>query len=312
MRSNPNFAPDAAPQSAFTSDDCLRILQFAADSFDEGLGAALVTLVEIRGGAARALGSQMAVRGDGLYCGFVSGGCTEAAIAAEAAEAIASGGDRFLKIGEGSRFFDIMLPCGGAITLSIHVLRDAKALRKSIGDLQARRRSGLHYNPATQSLHAAAAGETGWIDDCFLTAYRPRIRLILSGQSTELDMTSNLATAIGYDLVVATHCQERRPFDEGQIDADTAVALLHHDIDREIPILQAALAANPFYIGCLGSARTHGRRSNALRDLGHSDADIARIKAPIGIFGKARDAGSLALSVLADIAAARSGSSSQN
>lgn len=43
-------------------------------------GSALVTLVEIRSGAARALGAQMAVRGDGGYCGYVSGGCTEAAV----------------------------------------------------------------------------------------------------------------------------------------------------------------------------------------------------------------------------------------
>ncbi len=307
MRPLQAWSPDIAPESAFMSDDCIEILRFAADCVDEGFGAALVTLVDIKGGAARAPGAQMAVRSDALHCGYVSGGCTEAAIAAEAAEAIASGFDRYLKIGEGSKFFDIMLPCGGAITLSIHVLRESHALRTVIGDLEARRRSGLRYDPSAQSLQAAAFTEqSGWADGCFFTAYRPRTRVLLSGQSIELQMTASLATAVGYDLLLSTAAADGRKFGDGQIDGDTAVALLHHDLDREIPVLQAALAANPFYIGCLGSARTHKRRSDALRDLGYGEADIARIKAPIGIFGKARDAGSLALSVLADIAAARS------
>ena len=105
------LAPE--PRAAFLSDDAIDILAFAADALDQGHAAALVTLVEIRGGAARAIGAQMAVRGDGLYCGYVSGGCTEAAVAADAVIALHKGMDRNLKLGEGSPFFDIGLPCGG-------------------------------------------------------------------------------------------------------------------------------------------------------------------------------------------------------
>src|SRR5690606_16603641 len=104
------------PRAAFLSDDAIDILAFAAQSMAEGHAAALVTLVEICGGAARAIGAQMAVREDGLYCGFVSGGCTEAAVAAEAVIALQKGLDRNLRLGEGSPFFDIVLPCGGGIT----------------------------------------------------------------------------------------------------------------------------------------------------------------------------------------------------
>jgi xanthine dehydrogenase accessory factor len=129
--------------------------------------------------------------------------------------------------------------------------------------------------------------------------------VLLSGQSIELEMTASLSRTVGYDLIVSASAADGKKITSEQIDEDTAVALLHHDIDREIPILQTALAANPFYIGCLGSTRTHKRRSALLMDLGYGDEDIARIRAPIGIFGKARDAGSLALSVLAEIAAAR-------
>ena len=102
------------------------------------------------------------------------------------------------------------------------------------------------------------------------------------------------------DLVLKTHL--------GEIDADTAVALLYHDIDLERTVLQAALAASPFYIGALGSGRTHARRCEALLALGHTREDTDRIRAPIGLFPKARDAGSLALSILSEIAAIRSNS----
>lgn len=295
-----------APKMAFMSDDCIDILRFAADSFDCGQGSALVTLVEIRGGAARSLGAQMAVRGDALYCGYVSGGCTEAAIAAEAAAAIGTGFDRYLRLGEGSRFFDIVLPCGGGITVAIHVIRESESLRSTLSRLDSRRRVGLAYDPASQSLAVASfADRSGWQGDRFLTAYRPKPRIVLSGASIEVQMTTRLATASGYDVGCAATTLERMA-DVDPIDEDTAVVILHHDLDREIPILKAALAAKPFYIGALGSRTTHERRSNALKRLGYDDSDIARIKAPIGLFPKARDSASLALSVLADIAQARS------
>ncbi|WP_234836027.1 XdhC family protein [Sinorhizobium meliloti] len=86
---------------------------------------------------------------------------------------------------------------------------------------------------------------------------------------------------------------------------DSAVALLHHDPYREMGSLEIALESKAFYIGALGSDRTHSRRCNELRRRGFSDASIARINAPIGLFPKARDARSLALSILADVASRR-------
>lgn len=294
-----------APQMAFVTDDCVEILRFAADSFDSGLGSALVTLVEIRGGAARSLGAQMAVRGDALHCGYVSGGCTEAAIAAEAAAAIATGSDRYLRLGEGSKFFDIVLPCGGGITVTIHIIRDSTSLRNVLSRLNCRDRVGLIYDPTSQSLGSTGfAGHSGWHEGRFVTAFRPKPRIVLSGGSIEVETGARLARASGYEVYSDT--RPTSPLaDHGAIDEDTAVAILHHELDREIPTLKAALAAKPFYIGALGSHRTHERRVEELRRRGYLDSDIARIKAPIGVFGKARDSASLALSVLADIALAR-------
>ncbi|WP_197486936.1 XdhC family protein, partial [Rhizobium bangladeshense] len=100
------------PIQVRVKDDDAEVLKFAVDAFLHG-GAALATLVEIRGGAARAIGSQIAVATDGSFCGYVSGGCVEAAVATEALLAIAEGKDRVVEFGLGSRFFDIVLPCGG-------------------------------------------------------------------------------------------------------------------------------------------------------------------------------------------------------
>jgi xanthine dehydrogenase accessory factor len=286
------------------SDDVEAVLRFAVDGLDEGYGVALATLVEIRGGAARALGSQMAVRSDALYRGYLSGGCVEAVIAAEALQAIATGVDRCVRVGSGSPFFDIALPCGGGITVAIHVLRNADALKSVICDLASRQRSALRYDPLRQSLQPVAFRvNSTWAADYFFTAYRPRPRIVLFGRSVEVETPSRAAMAVGYD-VVSFGPAEHSPLAQADIDEHTAVAVLHHEIDHEAPVLKAAFAANPFYIGCLGSMRTHARRRSMLNYMGFDRAQIDRIKAPIGIFPQARDAASIALSVLGDIAAA--------
>ncbi len=292
------------PEQAFLTDNSIEILRFAADAIRAGVAVALVTLVEIRGGGSRSPGAHMAVREDGLYCGFVSGGCVEAAAAYEAMEAIHSGIDRKVVYGKGSPWFDIVLPCGGSITLSIHKLRSAGPLLEVLAALDQRRPAGLRYNPQSQTLQCIAPDrDTGWNGEFFDTRYPPCTRVVIYGRSIEADATARLARAAGYDVHISDSTSLRAP--PAAIDADTAVILLYHDLHRELPILQAALAATPFYIGALGSRRTHSERVQRLTELGWHARDIDRIKAPIGIFPKARDAHSLALSVLADVAAAR-------
>lgn len=284
------------------TDDPLEVLGFAANACAAGAAVALVTLTDIRGGAARRIGSQMAVRDDGLYCGFVSGGCTEAAIAAVALEALASGADREVRFGAGSPYFDIVLPCGGGITLLIHVLRSPHVMLAVLAAVAERRPSGLRYDVSEQSLiDVPHAIETGWNGQRFDIGFRPRARLLIHGRSIELEATAKVARAAGFEVHSCETYESHSA--SGFIDAFTAVALLFHDIDRELAVLQAALAATPFYIGALGSSRTHQRRIEMLQEMGYSEAAIARIKAPIGIFPKARDARSLALSIVADIAA---------
>lgn len=289
-------APQVTPERAFLTDDSQQILRFAVEALMSGQQAALVMLVEVRGGAARSPGALMAVREDGQYCGFVSGGCVEAAAAFEALEVIASGQDREVRYGQGSPWFDIVLPCGGGITLAIHKLHAAQPLLSVLNHLEQRQPAGLRYTP--QSLTSLPAPtQTGWHKGHFVIGFQPCVRLMIHGHSIEAQATAELAAAAGYDI-----CH----FDNAlQIDADTAVILLWHDLHRELPVLQAARDAKPFYIGALGSQRTHSQRRQLLRERGWREEEIDRIKAPIGIFPKARDARTLALSILADVAAAR-------
>lgn len=92
---NEIFAPVAlpTPARALLDDDPVEVFRFAADAYHHG-GVALATLIEIRGGAARALGYHVVVAADGRFCGYVSGGCVEAAVAAEALLAMEARCDR--------------------------------------------------------------------------------------------------------------------------------------------------------------------------------------------------------------------------
>ncbi|WP_421356145.1 XdhC family protein [Pseudocitrobacter faecalis] len=287
------------PEQALRTDDPATILRFAVDSLESGMGVALVTLTDIHGGAARATGSQMAVREDGHYCGYVSGGCVEGAVAWEALEVIATGKDKSVRYGQGSPWFDIVLPCGGGITLTIHALRSSAPLRDVLGSLELRQSVALIYNSRVGQLEGIVPPQhTGWVAEKFVIAYHPTVRLILSGHHIEAEMTRQLARAAGYEVTD----------DPALMDTHSALILLWHDLDREQSLLAQSRLCRPFYIGALGSERTHQRRKALLRKWGWTETEIARITAPIGLIPKARDSRTLALSVLADVANARQGS----
>ncbi len=291
------------PVRALLTDDPAKILGFAVERFHQGFDVALATLVEIRGGAARTLGSHVVVAADGRFCGYVSGGCVEAAVAAEALLAMEAGQDRAVMFGDGSPFIDIVLPCGGGISIAIHLLRNVTVIEHVLECLGDREAAGLRYAPERQSLEFAEAPPRAcWREGKFLTVYRPRTRLVISGQTIEAETVARLAEASGYEVVLPSQDAIHLGL---KIDPYTAIVVLHHDLDREAPILSAALMSEGFYIGALGSTRTHRRRVDRLKALGYGDSDMHRIKAPIGVFGPARDSTSLALSVLADIAASR-------
>jgi len=92
-------------------------------------------------------------------------------------------------------------------------------------------------------------------------------------------------------------------------DARTAVVTLTHDPKLDDPALEVALRSEAFYVGALGSRRTHAKRVERLTEAGLSPEAIARIRAPVGLDIGAVTAPEIALSVIAQVVAARRGKS---
>lgn len=85
------------------------------------------------------------------------------------------------------------------------------------------------------------------------------------------------------------------------LDPRTALIALTHDPKIDDPALKLALASDVFYIGALGSRKTQGSRVARLREAGFADADVTRIRGPIGLDIGARGAPEIAVSIMAEM-----------
>lgn len=294
-----------------------------AQAHAQGLKGALVTICAVDGSAPKPLGTQMAVLEDGRYVGYVSGGCVEAAIASEVVETIATQRDAILRFGRGSRFIDIRFPCGGGVELLIHVAPQVSLLRDALTRLRQRQAFTLAFDPDnSQAGIVTDAVQGGWSEGCYLRPYRPPTRLLLVGRGAEFEVMARVAEAGEFDLVLASpdtdslqalsHLRARTHLLTGPddpwdlpMDAWTATVLLFHEHEWEDTILARAATAEGFYVGALGSARSHAIRRDRLAAMGLDREQINRIKGPIGLIGHARDPNVLALSVLSEVAMAR-------
>ena len=317
MLTRPNIDPMAAGLSREAAP-----FAFLREGRSQGLRGALISISGIDGGAPKPLGAHMAVLEDGRWIGHVSGGCVEAAIAAEVVPVIARQADETIRFGKGSCFIDIRFPCGGGVDLLVHT-RPGDALLDAALDHFARREAfGIAFDPATSSSRIVEAATTGWSDGVFLRRYLPRSKLLAIGRGPDLEVIARVAQAAELDLAFATPDEATAAAlaslgapvtmlsTPGQsidlpIDKWTATVLLFHEHEWENAILARAAAADGFYLGALGSVRTHRERCERLRAIGVPEAHIARIKGPIGLIDRAREPGMLALSVLAEIGAAR-------
>ena len=86
-------------------------------------------------------------------------------------------------------------------------------------------------------------------------------------------------------------------------DSRTAVVTLTHDPKIDDPGLIAALQSKAFYIGCLGSRRTHAARSDRLRDAGFDADALGRLHGPAGLDIRAKTPAEIAVSILAEMIA---------
>lgn len=305
--------PSAA--TVHSGDQPRDVLRFLADGIDRGLPGALCTLVGIDGTASRALGTQMAVLGDGSSSGSLSGGCIEGAVAAEARSAMARREGVDIRFGTGSPFFDLKLPCGGGIDVRINPIEKAAILRAGLQRLA--KRSSFSLAIGKQQVTLAPSRPAGWVAADFLRTYAPPTRLVVFGQGIEATTLLTIARAAGFDVdLYSTLDSSRVPggivnplttptsIPKIPIDRWTAAIVLFHDIDWDVAILKHLLPADCLYIGALGSRATHASRLERLRTEGVPESQLQRIKSPVGLFPSSRDARTLSLSILADVAQA--------
>ncbi|MDA0367314.1 MAG: XdhC family protein [Proteobacteria bacterium] len=152
----------------------------------------------------------------------------------------------------------------------------------------------------------------------FLNVYNPPLRLIIVGAVHIAQPLARMAAMTGYDVTVidpraAFASEERFPGvtvitewpDDAMTalspDARTAIVTLTHDPKIDDPALEVALRSAAFYIGALGSKKTHSARLHRLGEAGFGDNDVARICGPVGLAIGAKSPAEIAVAVLAQI-----------
>ena len=172
---------------------------------------------------------------------------------------------------------------------------------------------------ADASATVESGGET-W----FLQVFNPPPRLAIVGAVHIAQALAPMAAGLGFGVTVidprgAFATSERFPgvdittlwpdeaMDAFAADTRSAVVTLTHDPKLDDPALDAALRSEAFYIGALGSRKTHAARLKRLRELGHDEASLARIHGPVGLAIEAVTAPEIALAILAEIVAVRRG-----
>ena len=298
-----------------------------------GRGAVLATVVQTWGSAPRPVGSQLAISGEAEIAGSVSGGCVEGAVVLEAQEALADGQSRILEFGvSDDTAFAVGLACGGKIRVLVEpvgtavpegLLTDlvaARAARVPVGYVVNTVTWVRDLVPVVDYADRFAADRSGFEDDgeVFVAIHNPPLRMVVVGAVHIAQALIPMARMAGFDVLLidprgAFATQQRFPGQDIRedypdevlpgygLDARTAVVTLSHDPKIDDPAIEAALASDVFYLGALGSTRTHAKRVERLLALGVTDAQIARIHAPIGLNIGSKSPAEIAVSVMAQV-----------
>ena len=303
-----------------------------------GKGAALATVIETWGSAPRQAGSQLAISGEGEMTGSVSGGCVEGAVITEALDALQDRKPRILTFGVSDETaFAAGLACGGTIRVLVEPVGEGvealpEPLLAALTEARAAARAvAIATTPASWERRLLQPGDDPAVDTRFksdrsgmeadgrfIAIHNPPLRLIVIGAVHIAQPLLTIARACGYapsliDPRAAFGSAARFPGetllddwpDEAlaalKPDARTAIVTLTHDPKLDDPAIRFALTSPAFYLGCLGSTRTHAKRVERLSAAGFTPDQIARIHAPVGLNIGARTPAEIAVSIMAQI-----------
>ncbi|MGJ8628280.1 MAG: XdhC family protein [Sulfitobacter sp.] len=305
----------------------------ALEWVNAGAGAALATVIDTWGSAPRRVGAQLVVSGQGDIEGSVSGGCVEGAVVIEALEALQDGKPRLLEYGiSDGDAFAVGLACGGTISILVEPIGigglPVQMLRKLVAARRARQ--PIAYEVALDGSARGLVDEghedrfrmdrSGLSEDgkTFIAIHNPPLRLIIVGAVHIAQHLVGMAQGAGFDPLVVDPREafgsEARFLDAAilndwpdaalttiGVDARCAVVLLSHDPKLDDPALRIALNSDAFYIGALGSKRTHATRLERLAKAGFTGTQIGRIHGPIGLNIGASGPAEIAVSILAQM-----------
>lgn len=306
----------------------LQVLQQARDWRATGQPVWLVTVIETWGSAPRPPGALLAMRGDGLVVGSVSGGCVEDDLIDRVRKGERVGKPSLINYGvskeEAARFG---LPCGGNLRLVQEPLTDTAWVdevltRTARHELVARR---LDLASGTVTIEPAARGEAFQFDGTQLRAlFGPRWRLLIIGAGQLSRAVAQMALALDFEVICCdpreeyhltwdipnTTFSKSMPDDlvlELQLDPHSAVIAVTHDPKLDDMVLLEALKSPAFYVGALGSRGNTAKRKERLALFDLSPAEIDRLHGPIGLDLGSKTPAEIAVSIAAEILAVKNG-----
>jgi len=309
----------------------LNVLRQVAAWLEAGQRAVLGTVTRTWGSAPRPVGSVVAVRGDGVIAGSVSGGCIEDDLIEKVRQGALAlqGHAEIVRYGVGAeeakRFG---LPCGGTMELVLEPVTARSRIPELLALLAAGKRVRRELDLATAEVHLSEpdGGDALVLSETRLVSeHGPRWRLLLIGAGQLTQYLARMAQALDYAVVI---CDPREEYpDEPDLvgvervrtmpddtvldfrpDGHTAVVALTHDPKLDDLALMEALKSPAFYIGAIGSRLNQARRKERLAEhFGVSEAQLARLHGPVGLRIGARTPPEIAIAILAEMTATRHG-----
>lgn len=313
------------------------VLQTATRWLEGGDRVALATVTRTWTSAPRPVGSQMIIDASGRFEGSVSGGCVETAVIDAALDMLVGGAPRVLEFGvTDARAWEVGLACGGRVEVFVgpaelaplRALAQLRAARLSFGvatDLTSGQMRVFTPDAAPDDIANAfaqldARAQAGVFGHVFVQRVLPPVRVVVIGAVHIAQALERIARLAGFELIVIdprAMFASRERFERVEpvcewpepalaqlgLDAGTALIALSHDPKLDDPALAAALRSNVFYIGALGSRKSHAARLERLRALGFDDAALARIVGPVGLPIGAKTTAEIAISIMAHIVA---------
>lgn len=276
-----------------------------AQWLDAGVPVALATLCELRAAKTAPIGTTIAIAGDGRIVGNIGAGCYESEIIEAAARTLGDGILRPLDVNlDNDDELAGGTACGAVMRLLIWrperaFADDARAIVAGERPVTLNIGTFEHVFPAKERL--ILIGATSLAADLSAMARRMDVHVIVVDPRPAFATHERIPDA---HEIVRAWPDDYLPV---ALSSHAAIVVLSHDPKFDLPALRCALRSNAPYIGLLGSRRAQAARRAALRAEGFDEAALERIRGPVGLDIGGATTAETAISILAEIIAARSG-----